>query len=509
MSDGPVVLVGLDAAEWSLVRSLASDGRLPALASLMRSGKHGRLQSVAESYAGGVWPTFYTGRDVPWHGVYHSKLWRHEKMRCEMADASWLPAKPFWEEADVRDLRVCAIDLPMTVAPPAMLNGVQVAGWGTHDLLVKGTAPRGLWRELRRRHGAPQMDVERFGPQDANSLLELRRSMLAATRQAADVGVTLLAGEPWDLFCQVFGAPHRAGHYLWNMSQVDLRRVGAEEQALLAEALVDIYRACDAAVARLVEAAPAGSTFIVFAVHGMRENPGWSDLCPDLLARIQQGGRAAPPRQGLLYNMKRKLPVRHSEDLLALLPVRFRHALVKIWSARMFDWQTTRYFPLPMDQAGYLRINLRDREPGGIVVPGSDYQQLCHELIAALMSWCDVDSGQAIVKDVHLAYSDAPTDAPYRDRLPDLVVTWSQQSALHSRAIRSEAFGDVTFREPGRLPSGRSGNHSDSGWFIMSGTGIEPGDIDGGHIIDLAPTVLARLGLAPLRGMTGQPLFRV
>ena len=33
------------------------------------------------------------------------------------------------------------------------------------------------------------------------------------------------------------------------------------------------------------------------------------------------------------------------------------------------DWNATRYFPLAMDHAGYMRINLAGREPNGIVDP--------------------------------------------------------------------------------------------------------------------------------------------
>lgn len=506
MTDGPVILIGLDAAEWTLIRSLVADGQLPTLASLLETGRCGPLTSVAEHYAGGVWPTFYTGMDVPRHGVYHSKLWRQENMRCEMADADWLPARPFWETAVGRELRVCVIDMPMTVAAPAPVNGLQVSGWGTHDLLVRGSAPRALWRELSRQHGKPKMEVERFGPQDSAALLRLRENLLKATRQVAALGVELLAREPWDLFCQVFGAPHRAGHYLWDTSQVDLNGISGSDRATLKSALVDIYHVCDQALAQLMEVAPANATVCVFAVHGMEKNPGWSDLCPDLLARIQRGGNAPLPRQGLLYQIKRRLPVRRTEDLLTLLPLKLRHALVKVWSARMFDWNTTRYFPLPMDQAGYLRINLQGREPSGIVAPDREYEQLCEDLTGALMSWQDLDSNMPIVKETYPAYAEAVPDAAYRDRLPDLIVSWAETSALDSRGVRSDKFGEWLFSEPGKLRSGRSGNHSAWGWAVMTGPGIEAGDLQDGHILDLAPTVLALLGLPIPSEMPGQPL---
>ena len=52
-----------------------------------------------------VWPTFYTGKRLAWHGVYHDEQWRHEKMRFEAMHGRWFSPTPFWELLD-RELRV-------------------------------------------------------------------------------------------------------------------------------------------------------------------------------------------------------------------------------------------------------------------------------------------------------------------------------------------------------------------------------------------------------------------
>ena len=89
----PVLMLGIDAANEAEVDALAAQGRMPALAALRASGTSGSLASCADRYAGGVWPSFYTGRDVPWHGIYHNKLWRPEAMRYEVPTDRWLPAR--------------------------------------------------------------------------------------------------------------------------------------------------------------------------------------------------------------------------------------------------------------------------------------------------------------------------------------------------------------------------------------------------------------------------------
>ncbi len=507
MRAAPLVMIGWDAADWSRVRALTAAGELPALASLLRDGAHGALESVAEEYAGGVWPTFYTGKAPAWHGIYHSKLWRQERMRCETASESWLPERPFWERWDTANgPRVCAVDVPMLLGRPRPVNGLQLAGFGTHDLIARGSAPPALWRELRREFGAPVLEPERFGPQTARALLALRRNLLRATEQMSGLCRSLLRRERWDLFLAVFGAPHRAGHYLWDLSQIEESGLDRASRAALEGALADVYRACDTALARVLDAAPADARVLVFAVHGMQKNRGWSDLCPALLDRIARGSEGEAPKRGWLFALKQRLPTRLAEDLVSLLPLRLRQELVAVWSARMFDWRRTELFPLPMDQAGYLRINLRGREPQGIVETGPDYHALCLRLREALESFRDLESGEPIVADVRRAYGEAEPAAPYRDRLPDLVVSWSERSATEALGVRSERFGELRLPARGRLPSGRSGNHRNLGWCIAAGAGLPAGAELRGHVLDLAPSVHEWIGLARPADLQGHAL---
>ena len=138
----PVLMLGLDAAELSLIERFIAEGRLPALARLRQGGCFGRLHSPALSFAGGVWPSFYTGQDVPWHGIFHNKLWRPSAMRCEVPTDSWITSRPFWEPLGEQGHRVCIIDVPMILGRPRPVNGLYLGGWGTHDLISSGSWPR-------------------------------------------------------------------------------------------------------------------------------------------------------------------------------------------------------------------------------------------------------------------------------------------------------------------------------------------------------------------------------
>jgi predicted AlkP superfamily phosphohydrolase/phosphomutase len=57
----PAVLLGLDAADLGLIQRLGASGSLPNLSRLLERGCTGVIRGEAERFAGGVWPTFYTG----------------------------------------------------------------------------------------------------------------------------------------------------------------------------------------------------------------------------------------------------------------------------------------------------------------------------------------------------------------------------------------------------------------------------------------------------------------
>jgi predicted AlkP superfamily phosphohydrolase/phosphomutase len=502
-SAAPVLMIGVDAAEVTLVDRLCEEGKLPTLSWLRRNGCSGRLASEAAILAGSVWPTFYTGTRAPWHGIYHDRLWRHEKMRFETANDAWLSPTPFWERLG-GELRVAIVDVPLVLRMPRRMNGVLVSGWGTHDRVFAGTWPRRLAKELTRACGAPSLPEPFVRPRAATELLALRDQLIATTDQMTRLSRHLLARGPWDVFCVVFGASHRGGHHLWDLSQIAPGGVSSQ-RAELAQGLEAIYRACDRGIADLIAGSPPSVRILVFATHGMGPNPGWSDRFEEILSLA--GGSGHGGTRGVPANRLSSLRKRVGEAVFTRLPRSVRNHLVNRRLTNSHDWKRTRYFPLDMDHAGYLRINLAGREPQGIVRPDREYHALCDELTDALSGMRDIDTDEAIVARIYRVGDLAPESAPFRDVLPDLVVTWGERSAIRSRGVRRIGHGEIRWSGAGALPSLRSGNHRSEGWFVAVGPGIEPGRrAEGHHITDLVPTVMHWIGAGGGKGFQGRPI---
>jgi hypothetical protein len=58
--------------------------------------------------------------------------------------------------------------------------------------------------------------------------------------------------------------------------------------------------------------------------------------------------------------------------------------------------------------------------------------------------------------------------------LPDLIVEWTDSYSHGSHGVGSR-YGEVRWSPTDPLPSGRSGNHTPFGWFVVAGPGITVG----------------------------------
>jgi predicted AlkP superfamily phosphohydrolase/phosphomutase len=177
------------------------------------------------------------------------------------------------------------------------------------------------------------------------------------------------------------------------------------------------------------------------------------------------------------------------------IPGPLRNRAMTLWQAGGIRWESTLAFTCRADLQGYIRLNLEGRERRGTVAPGPERDVLCGRIAEGLASFRDADTGEPIVKEVRQVDDVFPT-GERRDRLPDLLVRWQDAPGASHRLVRSDRFGSVARATPGRIPSGRSGNHRGEGMMLACGEAIPAGITTSSqpHIMDLAPTILQLLG---------------
>lgn len=503
----PVVLIGFDATEIDVIDRLAAEGHMPNLSRLRERGRWGRLQSEPPNFLSLVWSTFFCSMRLGEHGWYFNKLWNPDRQRLEYVHPDWLPVRPFWESLG-DDFRIALLDVPYAAMPVTGRNQAMLNGWQAHDDFGQLQHPPGEWRRAVGRHGKPRLTPEVFGPQNADTLLAQRREVLETNEQFGGLVCDYLQRQRWDLLVAVFGAVHRGSHYLWDLSQIDTDGVDDETLATLRGAIRDCYVSFDRELGRIVDAAPDDARIVAFALHGMGPNDGWFEFLPRIVEQIHRGGGSAPSaKQGMVFRLKKALPWTLVRQVTRRIPHGANKALVPLWSRRMYDWRTTRYFTLPMDYNGYIRLNVKGREKEGCVEP-SEVDAIIAELEAGLRSFRDLDTGARVIRGVMRLDDVVGRDAPRRYVLPDLIVLWDPPHPTSaSRGVVSDEYGEVRWPLGRKLSSGRSGNHTPHGWFVVSGPGIEPGESDAVHdTVDLIPTVFRWIGARAPDQFQGAPI---
>jgi predicted AlkP superfamily phosphohydrolase/phosphomutase len=174
----------------------------------------------------------------------------------------------------------------------------------------------------------------------------------------------------------------------------------------------------------------------------------------------------------------------------------------------MLDYARTRAFS--EGTFGNIILNVRGREPQGVVAPGAEYDVLRAEIRAKLEALVDPATGQRCVERTY-AREELYAGARLAEA-PDVVVVL---------APGYQMVGDflAVHRGGGRIPAGTlfgsgegnrfriSGIHTPEGVLLARGAGWTPGStLENAHITDLAPTILHQFGIDPPAEMDGRIL---
>ncbi|MEZ6188847.1 MAG: alkaline phosphatase family protein [Planctomycetota bacterium] len=415
------------------------------------------------------------------------------------------------------------------------VDGVQVLGWaGTSPQGPTESWPRGLLEELVAKHGESPLLHKDYGQTlRLQDMERIRGQIPTNVRRRTAICKDLLGREDWDLFLTIYGEPHASGHSAWHVSWPDHPLYDVLRPRVQGDPLREAYVECDRALGELVDALPPDSPVVVFSVHGMGANT--KDLpngvfLPESLFRY-----SFPTCKALTGKEDVPLPAPYTECLswslevwlnkYDLNPVR-RAALrnmhwgifsrVERWLgrgkvceqgdlispyelARETDvvpwmgshwyrplWPHMKAFALPSFSDGCVRINVRGRDGSGVVDP-QDYRKVCDEVTALLESMVDPRRGVKLVTGV-TRLRDDPLDPDPTKHAADLFVHWQDEYAADT--VDLPGYGRI-----GPVPHYRAGSHLSTGFAVVRHPEVAPGSsLEGGNVLDLAPTLVSMLG---------------
>ena len=122
-------------------------------------------------------------------------------------------------------------------------------------------------------------------------------------------------------------------------------------------------------------------------------------------------------------------------------------------------WKKSKAFDIPGDNTGTVRINLKGREPEGLVDP-ADFDKICDDIAEAFMELKHPDTGENMVREVVRIKEKYKGDG--NQDLPDMLVKWVEGAQITK--MHSDRVGLI---ERDHLPDKRTGAHKDFGFFLI------------------------------------------
>lgn len=497
-----VIVIGLDGATMDLIRPWVHEGRLPHLGRLMREGVSGELRSTVPPVTGPAWISFMTGKNPANHGVFHFRTFDLARYTCydeTLVTSTRFANDTIFKLVSDAGLRVAALAVPMTF-PPFPVNGIMLSGYPTPNLQTAYAYPP----EMSNRFSNINITSEFFRHSDQERV----RSATHMVEQLTTYCVELMQEEQYDLFMVVFTNTDMANHFFRKYTDPDYPAYDPEGAQVYGTVLRDQYVLADEAVGRLVEQADDDTTIIIMSDHGSGVHPtrylhtnswlrskGWLEI---------RGGLATTGAKGIrtiLEYARMKAP--WARDFVKRrFPSPVKAGISSgLHATSAIRWSQTKAYRVPMFFfVEGIEVNLKGRQPQGIVEPGPEYEELRDQIIAELKGLADPTTGELIVRRAFK--KEEEYSGPFMHNAPDIVVFYD-----HDYAGGPSPVGPVTTPIERYTLNTWSGQHRMNGTLIMWGKDVpENLVIEGASIVDPAPTIMYLLDLPIPAEMDGRVL---
>jgi predicted AlkP superfamily phosphohydrolase/phosphomutase len=490
-----VLLIGLDGATLDLIEPWARQGLLPNLASLMSQGAYGRLTSVMPVLSSAAWSSFMTGKNPGKHSIYDFVRRAPDSYRLRVVNHTHNRGDSLWKILSSHGRKVGVINVPMTY-PPEEVNGFIVTGLGTPDYKTF-TYPEDLGKDLLTRGYRVNKKVYYHPGNESQYLHEL----YDIAEKQFQTTQWLLSTQPWDFFMVVFFDTDQMAHYFWRHMDPGHPLHNPPTDTPFQNAIQEYYQRMDAYIGALRQAAGENTNLIVISDHGA--GPLYQDVflnewlrqegylviqddVADLTGRYRFFGRLGLTRDGISVFLRKNGLGRLERMIKDVLGngIEFLPKTQRAEFPQAINWEKTRAYSFGYQ--GQIYLNVKGREPQGIVEPGEAYHTLRQEIIAKLGELIDPRDGKAVIDQVYK--KEEVFQGKYSDYAPDLVLVMRGLSYNTRQGYEFSTHTGKIFSDP---LTHESGSHRQEGIFFAAGPDIQRlGLRTEMRLIDVAPTVL-------------------
>lgn len=496
----PLIVLGLDAGDPGFIQRWAQEGSLPTIASIMERGCWGRTSGPELISEHGVWVSVFSGISRGEHGYYYFRQLKPGTYNLEAVTGLNIGAPPFWLFLKEQNKKIAIIDVPDT-RPLSGLLGIQLANWDTHDswnpdYFTTASEPPELAQEVYHRFGPKLVPIEKHESSFEEDR-QMYRQLLGRVEKKGALCRHLLARDYFDLIAIVFAESHAASHQFWKYHP-EIQEPGTERNELT-HAIREVYRAIDREMGLLLPQLPNNSNIVIVSSVGMEDDYPITGLTEAFLRQL--GYQASLESNSFSFKpidlVRRMVPESWRIALSRHLPREKREHLLADQFRRNTNWLKTTAFAIPSPYTSFIRINLRGREPEGIVEPGAEYKSLMDRIETDFKQLVDPETNKPAVTGV--ARTVELFDCAPHASLPDMFVEWKpgrfMERVLHIRA-------ELTQKKPDFY---RRSDHSPYGFVAAAGPSIQKrGALSDVEPLNLAPTFLFLMGEPIPERMAGQ-----
>ncbi|SFS53310.1 alkaline phosphatase family protein [Halostagnicola kamekurae] len=493
------LLIGIDAGCIPVFDRLSDADLIPTIDRLCADGVRAPLESQIPPWTPSAWPSIYTGVNPGQHGVVG--FVGYDGYDYHVSSNEDVREHTIWDLLDRHGRSSVIVNAPVT-HPPDEFDGAVIPGFlGPED---PPCHPTGVLEDVREvigdyrvypnytRDDETVSDDEKIA--EYLNLVEMRGDAFRYLVDEFDPDFGFLQFQKTDTVFHEFEG---------EQSKVDA-----------------VYERTDEQIAKTLEACDPDRVFLV-SDHGMGPYEGYEFRLNEFLRdegyiETMTGGKGMPS----WTPMRRRL--REGEDVETWEPgataraasiaaqfgvtaTRIREALERVGLAdiaikyapggvsrtanEQVDFAESTAYLRARTELG-VRINLEGRDPNG-VVPPSRYEPLREELIDALED-VETPDGEPIFETV------APREEYFHGDCVEETVDIVTIPADFEHALTEQLGGD------GYFGPAEPWNHKLDGIFAATGAGIDDeATIDRAHLYDVAPTVLAAMGIPHSDRMDG------
>ena len=465
-----VLIIGWDGVDWKVLQPMLDAGELPNLSKLIDKGAHGDCLSTVPSHSWCAWPSFMTGLNPAGHAVFD--ILEHKPGASKRLPITYrsIKARTIFDDFTDAGKTTLALNIPLTFPTPK-IKGKVIAG-GVLPASRSYTYPAELQQELNAKAPFPVNGMSwttyRHRPE---AFLEECEAITAKRQKSFEY---LLDSTEWDFGVLVYVSTDRIQHCLMEYIHPEHPKYNEVKDGPVAKQVRGIYHQLDEGLARLLERTDDDDLVVFMSDHG---HQACTRTCT--MDRILQNlGFLEFGRGSFAFNLIRWGPgrriARRLYDIFKL------HGKISI-PASPIEWSKTRAYTSVVSTGEGVSVNLKGREPGGIVDP-KDYEKVRDEVAASLAGFRDPETGDAPISKIYR--KEEILSGKFLDIAPDLLLVPAPfYSLTHAKGMVEAA-------------DWLSGDHRLEGVVVATGPEVTPGPLsETAELIDLGPTSMAALGV--------------